>query len=202
MAEKTITREEWLLKIVGIATRELFQPAGYTVPTNIRVSCGFTSKGSKGVRIGECWSQQSSKDGTFEIFISPKLDDPSRVTDVLVHEVVHAVVGLEAKHGKLFKQCATKIGLEGKMTATVASAELNAKIKRWLERVPAYPHKELGAGLTTGPAKQSTRLLKIMCPGCGYVARTTTKWVETGLPTCHCGTEFVEGTVDVDSDED
>ena len=37
---------------------------------------------------------------------------------------------------------------------------------------------------------QSTRLLKALCPDCGYVIRVTAKWVEVGLPVCPCGATF------------
>lgn len=39
--------------------------------------------------------------------------------------------------------------------------------------------------------KQPTRLIKCACPNCGYVIRTTRKWMATGLPWCACETQFV-----------
>ena len=51
-----------------------------------------------------------------------------------------------------------------------------------------YPHGQLAP---SDERKQSTRLLKLTCPECGYVIRTTRKWLETGLPTCCCGELFV-----------
>jgi hypothetical protein len=38
--------------------------------------------------------------------------------------------------------------------------------------------------------KQSTRMLKLECDECGYVVRTTQKWINVGVPVCHCGAEF------------
>ena len=37
--------------------------------------------------------------------------------------------------------------------------------------------------------KQSTRMLKVLCPSCGYTLRTTARWLAVGFPTCPCGTE-------------
>jgi len=38
---------------------------------------------------------------------------------------------------------------------------------------------------STGPKKQTTRLVKCECETCGYVARTTRKWLdEKGAPHC------------------
>jgi len=41
-------------------------------------------------------------------------------------------------------------------------------------------------------AKQTTRLVKCVCPDCGYTIRVTRKWLDTGLPYCACQTRFVE----------
>ena len=50
-----------------------------------------------------------------------------------------------------------------------------------------YPH----AALNVSTKKtQSTRMLKLTCPLCGYTIRTSGKWIATGLPVCHDGTEF------------
>ena len=110
------TREEWLLNAVGEMTA-LFSRNGYAVPA-VRVTCGWPSRSAlaaKKRRIGECWDNSASSDGVNQIFISPCLDDvagPSGVLSTLVHEVVHAVVGIKAKHGKLFRKCAEAVGLE------------------------------------------------------------------------------------------
>lgn len=37
------------------------------------------------------------------------------------------------------------------------------------------------------PKKQSTRLIKVECPCCGYVARVTRKWLKEGRPKCPKG---------------
>lgn len=34
--------------------------------------------------------------------------------------------------------------------------------------------------------KQTTRLLKVTCPSCKYIARITTTWLRTGRPLCPC----------------
>jgi hypothetical protein len=38
-----------------------------------------------------------------------------------------------------------------------------------------------------GLARQSTRLVKLQCPSCGYNVRTTNKWLRVGKPSCCCG---------------
>jgi len=181
------TREAWLN--AGIAAlRPHFGQAGYTVPDNVRVTCGWPSKGAlarKNRRIGECWSDTASDGKVFEIFISPALADPSRVLDILTHELVHTTVGLLAKHGKLFKRCALAVGLEGKMRATVAGPALRVTLEGYSKTLDTYPHQELKHSMTTGEKKQTARLIKAECGPCGYTVRVTRKWLdEAGAPLC------------------
>ena len=149
--------------------------------------------------IGECFCSSASKDGTHEIFISPYLEESTDVLAVLLHELIHAWVGIKAKHGKAFKVVAVKAGLEGKMTATIAGADLCKQLKAWSNELGPYPHARLGMGGDRLKPKQGTRMLKLECPKCGYAARTTRKWLDVGLPTCVCGTKFTCGDAE---DED
>jgi hypothetical protein len=182
-----MTREQWLLNACA-EMEPWLKEAGAGAAPDLRVSVGWPlgrkKTGGKGSHaIGQCFDHVSSKDGRYEIFISPELAEPTRVCDVLLHELVHAYVGLEAKHGKDFKLIATRVGLTGKMTATVASDILIPKLKVLVAELGGYPHAELGAGVGLTP-KQGTRLLKAYCPRCGYVVRITRKWADVGLPVC------------------
>ena len=198
-----MNREAWLMDATR-RLRPLFAEHGYTVPDKIRVSCGWPSikaMGRKSRRIGECWPTQCSKDGTWEIFISPILAKPLDVLDVLVHEIVHAVVGIECGHRGPFRVCATKLGLTGKMTATEAGPELKARLNGVSAGMASYPHAPLDG--KAREKKQSTRMLKLTCPSaeCGYVVRTTRKWLDVGVPTCCCG-ETMEADSSDSSDAD
>lgn len=176
------TREGWLNRCAALMV-PWFEELGYEVPA-IRVSIGFTSKGARSNRIGECWDSACSADGVYEIFLVPSLSDSSRIADILAHEMVHAVVGIAAKHGPKFRKCATTIGLEGKMACTTAGPRFLERIKPILEEVGEIPHKTLRGGSNTSPKKQPTRMLKCECSDCGYVVRTTAKWLEFGAPVC------------------
>jgi len=193
--QKHRTREQWLNAAVKLCSSQLFKPYRFIVPKDVKVSCGFPSTGAlaeRRQRIGECWYPQ--KGTSHQIFISPVLDVPMKVLDVLVHELVHTVAGKEAKHGKAFRAIATKVGLEGKMTATVASKRLTNLLKPLNARLGPYPHESL-SGMSKGRKKETCRQLKASCPGCGYTIRITRKWIdEVGLPICPgCGEDIVEG---------
>lgn len=198
------TREDWLLRAA-----ELLRPVIETLGGDdialpaLRVSVGFPlgSRGGKSTHaIGQCWAATCSADKTHELFISPELSEPARVLDVLAHELVHAAVGIEEGHGKAFGRVARAIGLEGKMTATVAGEAFTQLAATLLPELGPYPHATLlpsagGAGGPgrSGPRPQGTRMLKAVCDNCSMVIRTTRKWIDTtGLPTCACGGTFEE----------
>ena len=189
------TREAWLVVAGATLANRMFKQYHAEPIAAFRVSVGWP-KGSRGKAIGQVWPASLSGDGHNEIFISPILDDPSRVLDVLAHEIVHIAVGLSENHNKTFKRLATAIGLEGKMTATIGGEEFAKAIKPILKALGPYPHASLAlagerspkgpgkGGDREGRHKQTTRMIKAECPECGYIIRTTQKWAKVGLPLC------------------
>jgi hypothetical protein len=182
------TREEWLRAAVD-HLRPIFAAQGSPLPPALQVSVGFPSVGAlarRTRRIGECWSPQASLDGLHQLFISPLIAEPVLVLATLAHELVHAAVGTPARHGPSFRRAALALGLRGRMTATIAGPDLHARLEELARLLGDFPHAGL---LARDPHRktQGTRLLKIVCPGCGYTARTTAKWLGVGLPTCPCG---------------
>src|SRR5712675_1908702 len=94
------TREAWL-NYVAASMAGLFQHLAAPLPAKLRIAIGFTSSGRRSKRIGECWDNQCSEDGYFEIFIRPDLGEskglmPMQVAAILGHELVHAAVGIPA----------------------------------------------------------------------------------------------------------
>ncbi len=189
------TREAWLNSFVQ-AARPVFSNAGYPLPDKIRVSVGFTSTGARGKAIGECWSDIASEDGYFEIFIRPNANTDARIADILTHELIHAAVGLEAKHGPVFKAAMAALGLEGKATATVAGEAWYVWALPILSDLGAMPYGVLNDGLSSAKPKQKTNLLKVECPDCGFIARVTRKHIDPhaylACPVPDCGGHLIE----------
>lgn len=155
-----------------------------------RVSCSWPSKSIR-KRIGECWSETASADGLHEMFISPMLADVKALDHVLLHEMVHAVVGTAAGHKGPFAKLAKAVGLEGKMTSTTPGAALREQLDAIAAKLGAYPHAALSPN---EGKKQTTRLLKIQCPICGCTARITQKWADVGRLSCPDGDPmFLDG---------
>lgn len=205
---KITSREDWLNRFVTLA-RPVFAAKGYPIPAKVRVSIGFTSNGAKGKAIGECWSDLASADGSFEIFIVPGQDDGREVAAILTHELAHAAVGLKAGHGPVFGKAARALGLVGKLTATTGGEAWDAWSAPILKRMGQLPHAKL-AGVSSGPKKQTTRMLKATCDSCGFTVRGTKSWLcetdEDGqtvgralvCPTLCGGSLLVEVPVELD----
>jgi hypothetical protein len=185
-----MNREQWL-QAAANRLRPLFEDAGAKIPRNTRIACGFPSyaaRARKRTSLGECWSKTRSRDETYEILISPVLAEPVSVLDCLVHELVHAAVGVECGHRGPFRRVALAVGLSGPMTATVAGPKLASRLNALAKQLGPYPHAELDA--SKRGRRQGTRLRKVTCtdPNCGCVLRMTRTWLVTvGPPTCGCG---------------
>lgn len=178
------TREAWLHAMTD-ALRPVFHAASAPLPDHVHLSVGFPSSGALSSRkrtIGQCWDGRCSSDGHAHVFVSPVLVTPFALADTLTHELVH-VVTPGARHKGAFVKVANKIGLtNGKPTSASAGPELTLTLNNLIERVGIPLHVALTPSLTE--KKQGTRLLKCECLGCGYIVRTTAKWIEVATPNC------------------
>lgn len=182
-------RESWLNSFAREIAPLIRERAGLSV-SGYKVSCGFPAKGAmktKNRRIGECWHMSDHK--WREIFIHPQIGDSFEAGAVLIHELLHAALAPGVGHRKPFSQAAKKVGLldaeNSKPTATVVerNSDLGKRIQEIVERIGEYPHDALPVGWNIPTDKG--RQLKVACPECGYVARTTQKWLdEAGAPVC------------------
>lgn len=184
-----LTREAWLTAAVKALTPVL-EATGAAVPP-VRVSVGFPGgRGRKNAVIGQCWAAEAASDGVAQVFISPTIVDGVQVLATLLHELIHAVDGNRSGHRGAFAQIAREVGLQSPMTATTPGEALTARLTAILDGLGMFPHAALKAGHNGAHKPQGTRMLKVECPVCGYVVRTTSKWLDTGVPTCPCGTDM------------
>jgi hypothetical protein len=179
------TREEWLTAAVE-ELRAVFDAKAAPVAANIRVTCGFPLTAKRSGSIGECWADTASADKVMEIMISPTLADAYRVMDVLVHELCHTTAGA-MNHGVNFKKAADAMHLlpsAGKAgyKATTGGDVFKAAFSDIIDSLGAYPH---GALTVSNRKVQTTRMLKAVCPCCGYSIRLSAKWAAQGLPSCY-----------------
>lgn len=180
------TREEWLERLVE-ALRPCFDQLQAPLPERLRISCGWP-KSPGALRhpraLGTIWP--GARDGVLQIFVSPVLVDlegPESVGAIVTHECVHAAAGLECHHRGPFKTMGDAIGLEPPMPSSTASPRLQALLSELCAPLGPYPHSPL----SEPGRKDTTRMLKLACPVCGYAVRTTQMWIERGLPSCPDG---------------
>jgi hypothetical protein len=179
-----LNREDWLTKAVIPLTDLINESTDLTLNRDVRVSCGWPGGKSVNKIIGQCWPTHLGK-GTAQLFISPLLVKPVQVLETLLHELIHAADDCEHGHRGPFVKACKAVGLEGKPTATVAGKELRARLAIIAEDLGAYPHN--GINPKDKVKTQSTRMIKLECPECEYVLRTTRKWIEVALPVCENG---------------
>lgn len=182
------TREQWL----AAAAEELaplFTRNGYRIPSKIRFACSWPagSRGGKKV-LGQCVAPEASADGNTEVYVVPTIAEPAKVLGVLVHELVHAAVGVRHGHKAPFKKACAALGLEGKATQALPGEALKRELAPVLDLLGAYPHAPVNLDARK---KQGTRMLKAVCPVSGYTVRLTRKWAEQGLPTSPAGAVMV-----------
>lgn len=158
----TSTREAWLLEALE-SLRPIVREAGAIVPS-VAVSMGFPRhRGRSSVRLGECWDGALASDGRPAIFVSPILDDPVRILDVLLHELIHAAVGSQHGHRGRFVKIARACGLEGKPSATTAGKRLKARLNALADSLGPLPHAALNPITVPGTGSR-LRLYECACP--------------------------------------
>ncbi len=199
MTVKHKTREAWLEAAVDLIRgkyEDVFQThfadIGLEHLDHLKVSTGFPSRGGLTKVIGECWKSAAAEDELHHhIFINPRLTDIVEVIATLAHEMVHAADDGEHKHKGPFVRAVRDMGLEGKATATCAGAGFAEWARSLEKKLGTYPHTGLVPLMEV--KKQGTRMLKLEAADCcGYVVRTTQKWIDEGLPSCPHGNELVE----------
>ncbi len=188
-------RESWFKAAAVAIEARIFKPAGYELP-HVRIGCGWPI-GNRVKAWGQCFDAASSKDKTYEIFVTPKTHDPVAILAIIIHELCHTIAGLKVAHKKPFIEVMRAAGMTAPFTQSVYSEELGAELNEIVKKLGPYPHAALGIK-AKGEAKGS-RLLKVQCPGCGYIARVTRKWLdEAGAPLCPTHkTPFKEVEVEV-----
>jgi len=202
-------REQWLNAAIILLINELFTLAGVQPAEweskRYAVSCGFPIgyRGSRTgkVTLGQAFDPATSSNGTAEMFINPIMDDVIEVLLVLLHEMVHVLVGNHEGHKGRFAVVAKAMGLTTPLTALMsaegkynATEELIAKIREIAEILGEYPHSKVDPQMRK---KQGTRMLKISCTGCGFTARASAKWVSlihsnSPCPVCSSATLVTE----------
>lgn len=190
------TRETWL----RAAALELNTILLHNVPDfplsldALAVSVGLPKGGRK--RIGECWSREVAADAqTHHVFISPVLDNVALVLSTLLHEMIHAAVGVDQKHKGEFVKAARAVGFEKPWTQTPvpAGSGLEGALREIAGRLGAYPHVALRPKQKPASDKLSSTVKFVSTLNDEFVIRMSRRLVEDfGAPRDPDGEEMVE----------
>lgn len=185
-----MTREEWLNAAVKALNPMIERSTELTPATEILVSIGWPRRDKGGKVRGQCWARSAAHGKASHIFISPLQVEPVTILGILLHELIHAADDCESGHAGAFKKAHHALGFINKATTSEQGEELKERLTAVSERLGDFPHLVLEP--LEKPKVQSTRMIKLVS-SCGYVLRTSRKWIEQGLPTCGvCGDEFEE----------
>lgn len=191
------TREAWLIEAVQQMA------AWFEVPLpKIQVSVGVQPGATT---LATCYGDDKEpghENYTANIYVTPSVvpENPNRLLDIVLHEMVHAAnfFAGDRGHGKVFSAIAKPLGLQGKMSATTASVELNERLDPIAEHLEEFPHTPMdlasrGLG-PSGKPKQTTRQKLVTCAyDKTYKIRMSQKQIDTvGTPLCPCHNEPME----------
>lgn len=162
------------------------------------------TRGKREHTLGWFWAKRwkdGKKDAVHEINLSAETLSREDVGETLIHELAHAENETNnikdvsnGVHNKKFKVQAEALGLkvlDRDKRVGYGFTELDTPARDFLKKIKFNSLMFKLARLTpTARTKAGTRMLKCECPKCGYVVRTTQKWVDIGLPQCPDGDEM------------
>lgn len=193
------TREQWLNACVD-ELRSFFSSRGNTLPAEIRVACAYPTNAKRsGFKVlGECIPNTNSADGHYEIFISPILDAPIKVTETLIAQLCRTAKGALNVTTLSYARVAEAMHILPAGTQSSPYKEVGhggeflAAYTAIIDSLGDYPHAKVDV---TSHKSQGTRMLLAVCPTCQCKIRLTSKWAHNAhgdveLPTCRCGDLF------------
>jgi hypothetical protein len=136
-----MNREEWLTLAIQKIEQAVFNPLDKRMPKKWKATCGWV-KGASAHAIGVCVDPICTKDGTTHIFVMPTQENSMEVLGTLTHEMIHAIVGVDAGHKEPFKFVVKKLQMSKPMTKShpVAGTPLWTKLEQILLELGPYPH--------------------------------------------------------------
>jgi len=126
-------QKRWLHRALEILRRDFWQ-IGETLHSEIDISVGFPHHDVSHNWFGTC----REGPGYYSIFINPTVGGLEAL-DILVHELVHTVVGAAVGHGLRFLDVAAAIGLDDDGPYAAAEEVLLERLKEIQEILGSYP---------------------------------------------------------------
>ncbi|MGH3499740.1 MAG: hypothetical protein ACRDQA_02385 [Nocardioidaceae bacterium] len=184
------TREAWLVAAAEHLNNLIGETGTLEPNRSVLVSVGWPRRDQNGRVVGQCTSN-GDHERKPHIFVAPTQTEPTEVLCILLHELIHAADWCQHGHKGPFRRTWKAVGFTGKPTECTPGEQLRQQLEAIaIDALGHYPHEEIAGRGGDEPPPQKARMLKLQCPGCGYIIRATRLWIETGLPTCACGCLF------------
>jgi hypothetical protein len=179
------TREAWLSAAAEALRPTFMIRAGALIPT-VRVGVG--SLGRNVVIAGVCFKPESAEDGVAQVYINPILGDAVEVLACLSHELIHVAIWEDA-HGSKFKKIFRAMGHDGSALGIGTTDDYAKELSELADELGDYPHSKIKTEkvitptgrektrVVGAPKTQTTRMLKIQCPECSMISRTSDLWL-------------------------
>lgn len=184
------TSDEWLTEATDRVLRaEIYRRCAVHVPP-VRVSVGFGTRGLSNGALAQTLPRGLALDGVNEVYIRPTLHDPTEVLTVLVGELIRASFDGKAPNGKRVEIALANMGismLRGSAVrgGLIPTPELETDLRALAESLGDYPRANGLDIAAAARAKQSTRMIRCECSGCGFLFRTSQSWIDkTGTLSC------------------
>jgi hypothetical protein len=127
-----------------------------------------------GSALGVCFSRVATSDGVNEIFINPTMTDQDQILFVTLHELCHAEDNNRSGHSGRFARNITALGGIPPHTHGTPSDDLKAVFNQFRDEYGPFPAPPLNVDKLDKPKKQTTRMRKLECKQCGWLARVST----------------------------
>lgn len=174
-------REDWLREVAS-AMKGWFDELGFPLPSFV-VRTGFPAVGRRSPNITDSWTQDNGV--SYVILVRPDRSEAEDVAAAIAFQMCRIAVGERDQHGYLFRHLAISLGLKGSKHESPPGALFKEITKNILDQAGPLPSPEILQIDTDKAPGQTSRMIKVSCPECGYVARVSRKWLaEVGPPHC------------------
>lgn len=187
----SVARSRYLETAYDLIRSELLPEA----PERKRVALAFSFpvRGARSAKvIGECHhltpsEKKRARGEGHLIVIHPTVwRDDLEVLATLAHEMAHAALPKKTGHRRPFAELVTRIGLDGKPTATVPGESFKRWVKGTRKRLPDFPG---GVSFVPQVKKQTTRLRLWQCE-CEKPIKVRVASDEFSAMCHECGEDF------------
>ncbi len=200
--------EDYIKAVVDLASARLCDKDRAALH-GVKVAYGAGAPGRRGVTFYDKWSNGDDTPVPFVEVCAFGEESTVQLVGTTLHELGHVLAGHGAGHGAGWKAACERLGIKGvKAAGTVYSWDmletaLCARIRALPvpdDGAPVEPMvtrlgrtvtvRPCGAGFgvrggTSRGTGSGSRLVKVECASCGYVARISQKWIDSPGPA-HC----------------